>query len=251
MPNDSNNSSMTYWWPLVQDCGVPMPRTEMVPVGGDISSILDGGDFPERLVADVTAACERMGYPAFLRSDRLSGKHEYIETCYVPGPEKIAQHICAITEEHAMSFDLPMPEAFAVREFLELDAPFKAFNGLPIARERRYFIRDGAVVCHHPYWPADAMRYPSRPDWRTLLAALSVEEHTGILTDYSMAIGRRLTEFWSVDFAQTKSGAWYFIDAARGENSWHPEHGAVTPADAPETGEITSRGALQAAWEGR
>jgi len=53
-----------------------------------------------------------------------------------------------------MSEEYP-PAAFMVREFLDLDASFKAFGGLPIAREWRIFASPEKVICYHPYWPAE------------------------------------------------------------------------------------------------
>jgi hypothetical protein len=39
------------------------------------------------------------------------------------------------------------------------------------------------------------------------------------------AFAENVPGFYSVDFAQKADGQWVMIDAARGELSWHPEHG--------------------------
>ena len=64
-------------------------------------------------------------------------------------------------------------------------------------------------------------------NWRSLLADLNHEskEEIKLLTDYAEQLGKYLSGYWSLDFAKGQDGNWYFIDAALGEQSWHPEHG--------------------------
>jgi hypothetical protein len=105
-----------------------------------------------------------------------------------------------------------------------LNSGFKAFEGMPVSKERRYFVRDGKVVCKHPYWPEDAIYgHKLPPDWKLLLAAMNLEtgEEREQLNAYAVKFASVNPGFWSVDFAQDARGNWWLIDAARGEVSWH------------------------------
>lgn len=223
-----NQNSMLYWWPKVKDLAIPMPKTRIVEVKdfNDLYKLLDG-ELTEgwtNLVERVDVACEEMGGPPlFLRTDLTSGKHQYDQTCHYTGAQGLALHMGALLEETLMGPDIP-PAGYVVREYLELNAPFKAFSGLPIARERRLFVRDGGVLCRHPYWPAEAIQRPTEPGWEDMLKRLNepLEEEWMIVNDAKL-LSERLEGYWSVDFAQAVSGFWYFIDAALGAESWHPE----------------------------
>ena len=218
--------SLLYWWPKVKGLGIPVPRTEIVEIPHEV--FLKFLDTPEALdpyLDDIYKAAKRIGYPLFLRTDLISGKHEWERTCYVPDEESLLSHIYAVVEEHFLAQIIPLPcRALVFREFLELDWAFKAFRGMPIARERRYFIKDGKVLCHHPYWPEDAIWNPDRPNWRELLAELNreTEDEVRLLTSYALKIASVMDGYWSVDFAHARNGKWYLIDMAVGEFSWHP-----------------------------
>jgi hypothetical protein len=120
-------------------------------------------------------------------------------------------------------------EAFMVREFLTLPAPFTAFHGLPISREWRIFANEHRVICEHPYWPLD-----------------SLEDHVDLGTFSPSWIAERLQEMhrspeampdlqrmaveaakacggsaWSVDFCQDDKGKWWLLDMATMQDSYH------------------------------
>lgn len=236
-------SSLVYWWPVVEGLGIPVPRTVVLDFGHELLM-----EFLEprpavrpvlRSVVDaVFGAARSLGYPdraVFLRTDQASGKHEYEHTCRV-GPEgndeveacrKLTSHIVRVLEANELAGVMGLPyRAIVVREFLPLAEGFRAFwGGLPIGWERRYFVRDGRVVCHHPYWTEDAIHSPSVPDWRERLhlASHEPEDEVAKLSGYAERVGRELDGYWSVDFARAVDGTWYLIDMARGELSWHPE----------------------------
>lgn len=112
--------------------------------------------------------------------------------------------------------DVPMPWAWG----------FTAFRGLPIGMERRYFVKDGQVLCHHPYWPEDAIRNPSVDNWQDILKDLNTEgeEEIKLLTSYAEKISRAIEGYWSVDFCKDKSNSWWWlIDMAEAKESWHPQ----------------------------
>jgi len=230
-----DRNSMLYWWPRIKDLDVPMPKTTIIESNNvTLSGILDGEKPPEILTEEIVKAADIYGYPVFVRTDQASGKHDWEKTCFVPSKEKLFSHIYNILEfnECADIFGLPY-EAIVIREYIPLESSFKAFNGnMPVSKERRYFVKDGQVTCHHPYWPEEAIeeahsiRHNPLPDnWRELLRELNTEteEEIRLLSDYARKIGERLSGYWSVDFAKGKDGKWYFIDAALGQDSWHPD----------------------------
>ena len=242
MSNDTQNS-MLWWWPRVADCGVPMPETRIVEPGEGVlqelfAAIADGEQPPDDSAwfSLLKAAADELGYPCFMRTDLSSGKHGFDRTCFVRTVTGLRMNMFTLLEENELADIRGLDyQALAVREYVEPAAAFTAFRGnLPIGRERRYFVRDGQVECQHPYWPeaAFAERAPlfnrgfAEFDWRSHLADLSIEppEEVKLLTGYAEIISQAIGDgYWSVDFMMGAGGRWWFIDMARGEDSWHPE----------------------------
>jgi len=215
------------WFPMLAATGVPVPKTEIIAgAPADLLTVLDGKPVTgfDGFIARVRTAAERLGYPAFLRSGHLSGKHGWRRTCYLENGDRLASHVVAIVEAAAMAdlFGLPL-DVWAVRQFLPLAIGFHAFEGLPIARERRYFIANGAVCCHHAYWPVDAIRQPDAKDWRKRLFALNAESVAEVqhLSDLSMRVAAVFPGAWSLDWAQDVTGIWWVIDMAPAAQSYH------------------------------
>jgi hypothetical protein len=125
------------------------------------------------------------------------------------------------------------PKAILVREFLQLEAKFEAFGGLPVNREFRFFSAGLHGICSHPYWPADAIEEyvdeEKYPKWRSDLAALQSlsPDKERLLMELAntaaLAVSKslRAVQLWSVDFAQDVTGKWWLIDMARMEESFH------------------------------
>jgi hypothetical protein len=234
-----DKSSMLYWWPKVKDSGVPMPETEIIEIDmshRDIFGILDFDEDSLRAwkayYPKIEEAIERVGIPAFLRTDRISGKHDWVETCYYDGSRRIESHISELVQCSAEASIVGIPVgALVVREYIPMKSSFTAFDGsMPVCPERRYFIRDGKVECHHPYWIADAIEKGTQPEdlpklWKRTLLKMNSESHEEVelLTAHAISVAANLEGYWSVDFCQTAEGAWLFIDMAEGEKSWHPK----------------------------
>jgi len=234
---------MLHWWPVVSELPILTPRTVIVrapradffdqvvmALGGEGNGPSDWGTYIDSLCA----AAAELGYPVFMRTDLFSGKHSWERTCYVPDAASIAEHLSRLIEDAQLVDILGLPtHAIVVREMLDLNARFRAFWGhMPIAIERRYFIRDGKVVCHHPYWPEEALAElegsaaPDVPNWRDILRKMNVElpDEIAHLTECSQIVAAALPGFWSVDFARDRQHNWWLIDMAEGEQSWHPGH---------------------------
>lgn len=222
---------MYAWLPAVEKAGVPSPGTEMVYLGWrPMMDLMDYKPLPKR--DGIEAAGQRIGYPLFLRTDLASGKHNWRESCYVPSPDDLWRHIYSVIEFNFMADIRGLgPVGLAFREFIPLDSAFTAFQGMPVARERRYFAENGIVQCHHPYWIAGAIAEyrshnpPLPEDWRERLTWLNHESTPEIerLSSMAKAVSLYLDGAWSIDFARTQKGKWYLIDMALAEESWHPE----------------------------
>lgn len=187
--------------------------------------MLDGEAAEYGLDALLTAG-ERLGYPVFLRTDLSSAKHEGPDAYKVEGPDDWPSRVWRTIEDNAMK-DL-WPSAFLVREWLDLEAPFVAFGGHPIANEWRVFASGDRVHCHHFYWPEEAISYfpGEEPEhWQEQLREMSYR-----VMPYSLRVKAKTAaqlcpegKAWSVDFAKDKAGDWWLIDMAEAKASWHPD----------------------------
>lgn len=217
--NDFRNS-MLYWYPRVKDVA-PTPETRWVEVEPDVVWY---DNVPESVVEEVKRIADEIGYPVFMRSDVNSGKHRWVETCYVKSPEQIERNLNMLVEDHVVK-DLIL-RAIVLREFVELDWKFKAFYGkLPIATEVRVMVKDGEVERWFFYWPEKAIMMPDRVNWRSLLVEMrkTAEKEQDEFIKLAEKVARKFEGYWSVDFARTKEGRWILIDMALGEVSWRPE----------------------------
>lgn len=235
----ADKSSMLYWWPKVKDVDIPMPETVVIEIDMSNDDVFGIVDFDEdsllawkAYIPKIEEAIEKVGVPAFLRTDHTSGKHDWVNTCYYDGSRRIESHITELVSfsENAGFIGLDI-SAIVVREYIPMKSSFTAFPGsMPVCPERRYFVRDGEVECHHHYWVADAIAKGTRAEdlpkvWKRMLHKMNREsdEEIELLTANAKKIAERISGYWSVDFCQTTKGGWFFIDMAEGEKSWHPE----------------------------
>jgi len=223
--NRDDHTNLAYWFPLLVDAGIPVPRTILVDGPSDMTSLLDG-HAPAGYAVFLAAlgdAADTLGYPAFLRTGLTSGKHEWAKTCFLPSRADLAIHVWSICEYSAMADFLGLPASvWAVREMLPTAPAFTAFHGFPVTRERRYFVKDGVTTFHHPYWPPHSILNPSVSDWEERLAILNHEtpEEIAELTTLAERVGRAIPGYWSVDFLWTTTRGWVCIDMAEGDRSF-------------------------------
>ncbi len=238
---DDDPTRLSYWFPLIEAAGLPVPRTRIVRVSPEDMALLypfclDGEGDPaawRRLIAAIEmAAHELRGPPWFLRTDYTSGKHSWKDTCYIPDLDDLPSHVSRLIEESEMASMIGLPwDAWVIREFLRTPPRFYAFSSMPITREFRYFVRDGVIDHRQPYWPDHAIEdhfydNPEPPDWRETLARMSrlYPAEKDKLDRMTLAASAAVPGFWSVDWLETVGGDWYLTDMAEGEKSfrWEP-----------------------------
>ena len=180
---------------------------------------------PKRFVKEIIKQAENFTFPIFLRASDSSIKHDWKDTCFVPNKEVLKEHINRIANECECLdvFGGVSLSSYAVREYIEMDSKFKFFWGeLPINSERRYFIHNHKVICHHPYWTNESIK--DETYWKLLDEMnIETEEEKNILNQYACKIAEVFDDYWSIDFCRAKTGKWFCIDMAIGYNSWHPE----------------------------
>lgn len=230
-----DRTSMLYWYPRIKLLRIPQPRTEMIKTRGNIVELLGDCDSLSELgvrknidIPAVEKACEKFGYPVFMRSDFTSYKHNWKNSCFVTKKEDIIPHLQDIIEFTGMAdlFGIPFT-AVVIREYIQMATLFTAFHGeMPVNPEYRFFIHDGKVLCHHWYWVADAIQNPSVKDWksRMLKSVKKIDKSGDIarLYGYAKMVAEVLKGSWSIDFCLGADGTWYLIDMAKAFKSWHP-----------------------------
>ena len=234
-------SSLLYWYPKVKDV-LRTPKTAVLILSRKerdaLRDALDGKGIPNSIIRKIHKYGDEIGYPLFLRSDQGSGKHEWRETCYVPDREVLIRHVIRLIEWHECAGIMGLQwNALVFRELIRFESIFASFWGMPVARERRVFVRDGVVECIHPYWIEDSIiedrEAPLPPNWKEQLKQLNdmSPEEIGQLSFMGKLFGEVIPGYWSVDFAYGTEGSWWLIDAARGEISWHPEDCKYCPEE--------------------
>lgn len=241
----ARDSSLLNWFPKVKDLGIPIPKTKwlMLPEGMNRSTVEEGDERFGKFIEDLDKVAEELGYPVFVRTDQSSAKHSWKSSAIARFKKQLAERVLNTMEDNELKSILGLPyKAMVLREVLELDWRFKAFHGeMPVAKERRYFIKDGQVRCHHPYWFKAAIEKAheregikggflgstlphSLPNkWQDMLRRLNREtpQEIDLLSGRCSTIGRLFKDYWSVDFACTRDGEWYLIDMADGYVSEH------------------------------
>ena len=225
------SDSMLIWYPKIKDLPIPQPKTEIIILTKKELKALWTESVPTTLTKKVQKVCDRMGYPCFLRTDLASGKHSWKDSCFIDGKTELWKHIYEVTSFNLIADILGLDfKALVIREYIPMDTKFTAFwSDMPVNPERRYFIKNGKVLCHHPYWIEEAIaesKLPSISNWREVVKEMNIEtsDEIELLTAYAEMVAERFIGYWSIDFCKAQDGRWILIDMATGEKSWHPEH---------------------------
>lgn len=228
-----DKTSMCFWWDKVKHLDIPMPKSVIVPFDRPTQQAYDSmyerGLVQNRMVARLKGNID--SYPVFIRTDQSSAKHSWVKSCFVESEQQLADNLYRILEFNLICDMMGLPAtAFVIREYIPMAEAFKAFADMPVNPERRYFINNGKVICHHAYWIEGAItsghhKTDLPADWKSILAEVNreAEDEILLLTNQATIIAGILDGFWSVDFCKAADGTWYFIDMAIGQRSWHPE----------------------------
>lgn len=223
---------MSYWFPKLQATGVPVPQTHIIELERGLS--LDSEDpehsssseFLKQLYADIDACATSLGgYPVFLRTGHTSGKHQWKGTCFLQGKGNIESHVYRLWEHSECASIIGLPTCvWVVREMLKTQSPFTAFGGFPVTKERRYFIKDGEICGHHPYWVPEAVKDNTRfVCWEEALDKLNFQSASEMIE--LRALTQRVAMgfdggAWSVDWLWTEDRGWVCIDMAEAHKSF-------------------------------
>lgn len=218
-----NRNCISYWLPKLVELGIPVPETRLHEVEvDDLWSMADGkgpGQDVHRLIKDLKQSGTELGYPAFLRTGYTSGKHDWLDHCFVSGENDLnVNRIYRLFEFNEIGPGLPA-EVWALRKFLRPRAWFNAFRqGTPITTETRTFVRDGKCHFWHPYWPPHAIEghNPTVANWRELLAQSHAESIAGHaeVCEMSAEISKSFDGGWSIDWLLDQDQGWVLIDMA-------------------------------------
>lgn len=224
-------SCISYWFPRIKH--LPVPRTVILHTDllSDTYKIFDGEEHKplENAVKQIKTIIETgFGYPTFLRTGQTSNKHSWSHTCYVDKESDIYSHMVNLIEFSSICdlYGLPF-DVWAIREFLELETYFTAFDNMPIGKEFRFFIENGSIIYEQPYWLKKAFQEPYTPkekNWEQHLETFSNLQTKDI--EPARTLAREVAEIFkddvqfSVDICKLKSSEWYITDMAVGANSF-------------------------------
>ena len=160
-----SKTSMAYWFPQIEKAGLAVPRTVFLQMSEKAQRYM-WNYFDEKpqsepvqnafnlFLQELTAACNSVGLPCFLRTAFTSAKHYWRDTCFVPNAsrEVLSRHVTEIVEFSECADLLGLPwDTWVVRELLPTESAFVAFHGrMPIVPEFRVFAKDGKLICCHP-----------------------------------------------------------------------------------------------------
>lgn len=228
-----DKNRLSYWYPILREV-IPedrMPHTVIVRYEGGGSPIsLCDGETPDgwwAFLHKLEREAGKIGYPVFLRHDLFSGKHGWIQTCYVSNGNQLSSHVAQIIEDwHMVNMraDPDGDDTWVLREFIPIKQPvLMAFAGMPIGRERRCVVRDGEVEEVFPYWPVRAFEWnaPKRITEAIGLISSITREELAIIEPLAESVGKALGGDWTVDFMESERG-WMLIDCAQLKDSWTP-----------------------------
>lgn len=223
-------TALSYWFPKLEAAGLPVPKTIIVPMNdAAILNIYEefnrqnGGRDDSRFYDVLEAAAHKVGVPCFLRTDYNSAKMRWKYACFLEDITKLRDHVMEVAYMSEMASH-PWG-VWCVREFLPTipHAVLPDFDDMPLTREFRCFVRDGNLLCVHPYWWPESLEQGAAPpdtDYDALCHMTELERWE--IEGLARAAGKAVGGDWSVDILETKLG-WYITDMAEAGGSAHWE----------------------------
>lgn len=241
-----DKNCLSFWYPILKECGISQPRTEIVRTDCNLSLLLDG-NFPEGYLQFIRKLKDTALFlslpPWFLRTGHTSGKHRWEHCCFVDNSIHMASHVVSLVEFSALADFLPT-DVWAIRELLPTDPIcfLPAYDSMPLVPEVRVFVENGSICCRHPYWPADSIRggFPFKSDpnnpyamnrerdlphnidyiiEKATILSSCVNREVDIIAS-QVAIAMASHGAFSIDFLPTEDG-WYVTDLAEAGKSFH------------------------------
>lgn len=228
------SSCMSNWYVPLLFSGVPCPATMLVDLTSIGFTFFESqawayGEVSPELIsaakAEIRKAADMIGYPCFLRTGQTSAKHYWKDSCYVESPDVLDAHINEIVNFSGF-VDLPC-DVWAVRQILPAASSpdsFLAFDGeMPITKEMRFFIKDGAIEHIQRYWPKSAIEGHAEGDWEERFDRLMTlpEADLASLTAQTLHVATFFPGWWSIDWLYVPTeDKWYATDMAQGAGSY-------------------------------
>lgn len=223
---------ISYWFPILDsEMHGSVPETVIVQSPEDLlRGVLDDPAYEDYacfwdFIAKLRNAGDKLGYPCFLRTGHTSGKHQWGKTCLIESPGEFPEHVYNLVEFSACATLIGLPcDVFAVRQWLpgKIYGYCPKYQGMPVRREFRAFVRDGEVECIHPYWPVESLRQGgcSLEEERILKMNSLIWKDRFHVRRLASKAAKFFQGYWSVDCLSTDIG-WMVTDMALGEQSWH------------------------------
>lgn len=234
-----DKTALSHWFPIIEAAGLPVPKTILLDMPEaamqSIWAAFDGVEPAGSDLADfakqIEAAADEVGWPAFLRTDHTSGKHNWSRNCFLSSRETIIEHIFGVAEYSEMAGFIGLPwDRWAVREMLPTKpvGVCRGYGDMPICKEFRFFVDGPEVTYWQPYWPQNALEQ-GRAEYQEGFDLASFYQPDDIDTLIAIAkeAGRALGGAWSVDILETERG-WFLTDMAEAEKSFRWD---FVPAD--------------------
>jgi len=227
-----DKSSFLYWYPKILG-KLETPRSVIIPFSTQNAvQILSGNeDALSDLVDTVISELRKnhISFPVFFKTDFYSAKWYWVDTCFINSKNDLEKNIASLLSSNQDDDCRPI-NALIFKQYIQPETKLSAFNNMPIGKERRYFIENKRVLCHHPYWEENSLEFFNKDypeDWKDILHDLNAEDDSEIetLTRKSELFARLIDDdgYFSIDFMQGIAGNWYVIDCAEGHKSYHNE----------------------------
>lgn len=221
---------MCYWYPKVE--GMPMPKTVMLKVNLRDSRLLKKGwtrrvwrliyssKYTEELYTKIKEKANEIGYPLFIRTDLTSHKKDPKNNT-VHDETELLDKVGKLIKFNNKWEQREM-RALVFREYIPLYIGFH-LNGRPVTKERRYYVKDGKVLCHSERSWISSDRVSTPAEYRPMLKEINTEteDEVKLLTEMAEEFSRRVPDHIAVDFAMSQNGKWLLIEANDAITSWH------------------------------
>lgn len=217
-------ASMEFWYPRLQTVdGIQTPETAWVSLEPDV---IEEGTIHEHYWANYDANEVREavksvgGPPAFLRTDQASDIYdmEYSSKIRSLSTKEIETSVGGVIGFNAMRAEVPF-SSLAVREWLDIDYFFTAWDGKKVGVEIRTFVSNGEVESWCFDWPRNQLQ-PDVEGWEELYqkTQTKAEERVSEILPQAQKVAERFEDAgsgeWSVDFVLTTEDGWYCTDMA-------------------------------------